>query len=129
MGDKFRVLHVDDDDDIRLIANLAMSLNPDFEVEQCSSGEEALEKVKSFKPDLFLLDMMMPSMTGEETWMKLKENAALENVPVIFMSAKAEQNFADNLIKKGAVAVITKPFDPMNLCQKIVEHLQDNSRG
>lgn len=128
MGEKIKVLHVDDDDDIRLIANLAMSLNTDFEVEQCSSGAEALEKVKSFKPDLFLLDMMMPSMTGEETWMKLKENTALENVPAIFMSAKAERDFAENLIKKGAIAVITKPFDPMNLCKTIVEHLHGNPR-
>ncbi len=128
MDDKIRILHVDDDDDIRLIASLALSLNPDFVVEQCSSGEEALEKVKSFKPDLFLLDMMMPGMTGEETWMKLKENSALKEVPAIFMSAKAERNFAEGLIKKGAVAVITKPFDPMNLCQILIEHLQENSQ-
>ena len=128
MDDKIKVLHVDDDDDIRLIASLALSLNPDFEVEQCSSGEEALEKVKSFKPDLFLLDMMMPGMTGEETWMKLKENSTLKEVPAIFMSAKAERNFAESLIKKGAVAVITKPFDPMNLCRILIEHLQENSQ-
>jgi len=119
MENKIKVLHVDDDDDIRLITRLALSLNPDFEVEQCCSGMEALEKAGSFAPDVFLLDMMMPGMTGEETWQALIANESLADVPAIFMSAKAEQSFATRLIAKGAIEIITKPFDPMTLCDQI----------
>lgn len=119
MENKIKVLHVDDDDDIRLITRLALSLNPNFEIVQCCSGFEAIEKAGSFAPDVFLLDMMMPGMTGEETWQTLVKDEKLVDVPAIFMSAKAEQSFATRLISKGAAAIITKPFDPMTLCDQI----------
>jgi CheY-like chemotaxis protein len=124
MSSKIRVLHVDDDDDIRVITKLAFSLDDGFELEQCSSGAEALEKARVAPPDLLLLDMVMPGMDGAETWERMKSECGLSETPAIFMSARAEQEFARKLLEKGATAVITKPFDPMTLCTQIREALE-----
>jgi len=124
MSSKIRVLHVDDDDDIRVITKLAFSLDEGFELEQCSSGAEALERARATPPDLLLLDMVMPGMDGAQTWERMKSECGLSATPTIFMSARAEQEFARKLLEKGATAVITKPFDPMTLCSQIREALK-----
>ena len=124
MSSKIRVLHVDDDDDIRVITKLAFSLDEGFELEQCSSGAEALERARATPPDLLLLDMVMPGMDGAQTWERMKSECGLSATPTIFMSARAEQEFARKLLEKGATAVITKPFDPMTLCSQIREGLE-----
>ncbi len=124
MEQKIKVMHVDDDDDIRLITKMSFSLNPSFVLEQCNSGANALELVKTFQPDLFLLDMVMPGMSGEETRNEFRKDGVLSKIPTIFMSARAEESFATDLIEKGAAAVIIKPFDPMHLCNEILEILE-----
>jgi CheY-like chemotaxis protein len=71
-----KLLHVEDDADIREIAKMSLELSGDFVVEQCDCGEQALEKTLDYIPDVFLLDMMMPGMTGRQTLEKLRENPA-----------------------------------------------------
>jgi len=127
MKDKIIVLHVDDDDDIRVITELAFSLDPDFELVQCASGLEAIERAKGIQPDLLLLDMVMPGLSGEETWERLNADFGMAGTPTIFMSARAEKSFSKDLLQKGATAVITKPFDPMTLCAEIKSALQNIS--
>lgn len=122
MEDLKRILHVDDDEDIRVIVKMALELVGQFEVDQYSSGPDAIETADKFSPQLFLLDVMMPEMTGEETWQRLRMVSGLENVPAIFLTAKAESAFADRLLAQGCLAVITKPFDPVDLCSKISQH-------
>ena len=114
-----RILHVDDDEDIRTITELAISLDSDFELEQCASGVEAIERSRIVAPDVLLLDMMMPGMNGDETWDRIRSDVGLTSVPVVFMSARAEKQFADAMLERGAVGVITKPFDPMTLCSEL----------
>ena len=114
-----RILHVDDDEDIRTIARMTLELVGNFHVDQFASGPEAIENAQACAPQLFLLDVMMPEMSGEETWRQLVTLPGLEQVPTIFMTAKAEKEFSQNLINQGALAVITKPFDPQELCQQI----------
>ncbi len=121
MGELNRILHVDDDEDIRVIANLALEMVGQFEVLHCGSGQEAIEKAADFKPDLFLLDYMMPDLDGEQTLRELRSFSGLEEVPVIFMTARVQQDVADNLRRKGALGVIPKPFDPMELADLIRE--------
>lgn len=113
------VLHVDDDKDIREIARIAMEIVGDLTVLQCASGKAALDAAPAFQPDLFLLDVMMPELSGEETWAQLRRLPGMSEVPAIFMTAKAQESVADKLIELGAIAVITKPFDPMELCMQI----------
>lgn len=110
-----KILHVDDDEDIRTITRMSLELVGKFEVYQCGSGHQALKEAKTFAPDLFLLDVMMPEMDGVETWHKLLEIPALYGTPTIFMTAKAEDTTSRSLLDAGAIAVVTKPFDPMKL--------------
>lgn len=119
MAELKKILHVDDDDDIRVITRMSLEVVGQFTVHQCASGSEALEAAEAFQPDLFLLDVMMPGMTGEEVWSRLHGNPKLSHVPAIFMTAKAQEKEASFLLSTGAIGVITKPFDPMNLGQEI----------
>jgi CheY-like chemotaxis protein len=116
-----RILHVDDDDDIRAITQIALEVVGKLEVHQCASGQEALLVAAEFTPDLFLLDVMMPGMTGEDTLAALRRIPGMENTPVIFMTAKAQADDVARLMSLGSAKVITKPFDPLTLASKIVE--------
>lgn len=117
-----RILHVDDDEDIRVIVKMALELVGQFEVAQFSSGADALQGAAAFKPQMFLLDVMMPEMTGEETWKNLRKIPGFEHIPAVFLTAKAEEAFAERLLAQGCLAVITKPFDPIDLCTQLSQH-------
>tara|TARA_R110000787_G_scaffold94172_4_gene196802 strand:- start:1493 stop:1867 length:375 start_codon:yes stop_codon:yes gene_type:complete len=119
-----KLLHVEDDADIREIAQMALDLSGEFEVVQCSSGEEALAQVESYTPDVVLLDMMMPGMTGRQTLEKMREEPALAKVPAIFMTARAQHTEIEELLQIGAADVISKPFDPMTLPDQIKQAMQ-----
>lgn len=121
MAELRRILHVDDDEDIRVIANLALEMVGQFEVLQCASGQEAIERTADFAPDLFLLDYMMPGMDGKRTLRELRKLPGLDQVPVIFMTARVQADMANNLRREGALDVIIKPFDPMELAAQLRE--------
>ncbi|MEQ6249961.1 response regulator [Sulfitobacter sp. HNIBRBA3233] len=114
-----KLLHVEDDADIREIAKLSLELSGEFDVTQCDSGPEALEFVKDNTPDIILLDMMMPGMTGKETLELMREMPHLRDTPAVFMTARAQESELDELRAMGAAAVISKPFDPMSLAEQI----------
>ncbi len=114
-----KLLHVEDDPDIREIAKMALELSGDFEVVQCECGEDALRRASNYVPDVLLLDMMMPGLTGRQTLEKLRENPAFQTVPAIFMTARAQPDELDELRAIGATEVISKPFDPMSLSDQI----------
>jgi CheY-like chemotaxis protein len=114
-----KILHVDDDADIREIAQLSLEHIGGFEVAQCSSGVEALKLAPEFKPQLFLLDVMMPNMSGDALWQELSKDPEMAKVPVVFMTAKVERRYVESLVSKGALAVVEKPFDAIELPNKI----------
>ena len=114
-----KLLHVEDDADIREIAEMALSLSGEFDVSQCESGEEALKFVADFAPDVLLLDLMMPGLTGRETLVEMRKLPHLAEVPAIFMTARAGAAEQEELRKVGAEEVISKPFDPMALADQI----------
>lgn len=114
-----KLLHVEDDADIREIAHLSLGLSGDFEVVQSASGEEALVAVQDFTPDVLLLDMMMPGMTGRQTLERMRLMPELAETPVIFMTARAQNAEVEELRNLGAADVISKPFDPMTLGEQI----------
>jgi len=119
MSDQLKVLHVDDDDDIREITLLALEVVGGMQVVQASSGAMALDAVKSFRPDVFLLDVMMPEMSGEELLANFRNDPELCDVPCIFMTARVQANEISGLKESGAVDVIQKPFDPMTLADQV----------
>ncbi len=114
-----RILYVEDDLDIQTVATLALEVVGGFNVKVCSSGEQALEEVVAFAPDMILLDVMMPGMDGPTTLKALRQLDSLDEVPIAFMTAKVQSHEVDQLIKLGAVGVITKPFDPMALAIQV----------
>jgi len=114
-----KILIVDDDSDILEIVKLALSSVGNFSIEVCSSGKEALEKVGIAKPQLILLDVMMPDMDGPTTLRKIRENPELTDIPVIFLTAKVQKHEVEQLKKLGALDVISKPFDPMTLSETL----------
>ena len=109
------LLHVEDDGDIREIVKLSLELRDEFEVVQCGSGPDALGRVDSFTPDVILLDMMMPGMTGKEALLLMRERTDVKDTPAIFMTARAQTSQLEELRAAGAADVISKPFDPMTL--------------
>lgn len=114
-----RILYVEDDDDIREIAQLALEIIGGFTVLLCASGEQALEQVADFDPDMILLDVMMPGMDGPSTLTALRQNPALANTPVAFMTAKVQPQEIAAYKAMGALDVIAKPFDPIQLPEQI----------
>jgi two-component system, OmpR family, response regulator len=109
------VLYVDDEADIRHIAQIALELNGTIKVETAGSGEQALENARRQKPDLMLLDVMMPGIDGPTTLRRMRTDSALARIPVVFITAKALPHEVAGLGELGAVGVIAKPFDPMEL--------------
>jgi two-component system, OmpR family, response regulator len=116
-----KVLYVDDEPFIREIAVMALELDPGFEVHQAESGVAALEVVQAgaVRPDLFLLDVMMPVLDGPATLAQLRATPGFADTPVIFMTAKAQANDLQALRALGALGVITKPFNPTTLAAEI----------
>jgi CheY-like chemotaxis protein len=119
-----RILHVDDEPDIREIVDLSLALNPEFQVRACSSGAEAIEAAARWSPGLILLDVMMPGMDGPTTLTHLRENPQTADIPVLFMTARAQAREVEQFISLGAQGVISKPFDPMTLASEVQTHLQ-----
>lgn len=121
-----KILHVEDDADIREIAKLALSLSGQFEVLQCASGQDALQQVGTFRPDVLLLDMMMPGMTGCEVLEKMREQPSATFGLAIFMTARAQHSEIEKLHACGAASVISKPFDPLLLGDQIMAVLDEH---
>lgn len=114
-----RILYVEDEPDIRVVAQMALETVGGFTVIACASGQEALNAAPGAGADLLLLDVMMPGMDGPSTLKGLRELPATANTPVIFMTAKVQA--AEVAVYKGlgALEVIPKPFDPMELSAQI----------
>lgn len=119
MDELRRILLVEDDPDIRIVARLALADLAGFELEVCSSGPEALEKAPGFAPDLIILDVMMPVLDGPSTLKELRLESSLAETPVIFMTAKAQPEEVAEYRRLGALEVIVKPFDPMALGDEV----------
>lgn len=110
-----RILYVEDEPDIRTIAQIALEDIGGFTMKFCASGKEALSVAVAFNPDLLLLDVMMPGLDGPATLVELRKLPELATTPAIFVTAKMQPNEIEAYKKAGAIEVITKPFDPMSL--------------
>lgn len=113
------ILYVDDEPDIREIVQMALGLVPSLSVSTADSGLHALQTMQSSRPDLVLLDVMMPNMDGPTTLQQMRNQPELQSIPVIFMTAKAMPQEVARFRALGAAAVIAKPFDPMLLAEHV----------
>jgi len=115
---KGRILVVDDE--IYIVHILDFSLGMEgYEVVTALDGEQALEKVKTEKPDLIVLDIMMPKLDGYEVCKNIKSSASTQHIPVILLSAKGRNVDQKLGFDVGADDYITKPFSPRKLVERI----------
>jgi two-component system, OmpR family, response regulator len=114
-----KVLLVDDDPDIRTIGRLSLANVGGMDVTVVGSGLEGIDQARSAKPDVILLDVMMPELDGPSTLERLRADPALRSIPVIFMTAKAQPREVAQYEEMGAAGVIAKPFNPMTLAEEV----------
>jgi CheY-like chemotaxis protein len=115
-----RVLIAEDDADIQKVIRMSLKLKGVHDIFVAENGEECLAKVAEARPDVILLDVMMPKLDGYQTCRKLKANPETRGIPVIFLTAKAQHFEAREGFEAGALGYLIKPFDPMTLHDQIV---------
>ncbi|HCP57038.1 MAG: response regulator [Pseudomonadaceae bacterium] len=119
MSELRRILHVEDDPSIQAVAKVALEAVGGFTVLTCASGQDALDQIQGFAPDFILLDVMMPDMDGPQTLKNLRAIVDLSQIAVAFMTAKVQPDEIEYYRTLGALDVIIKPFDPMQLAAQV----------
>ncbi|BAU13995.1 response regulator receiver protein [Leptolyngbya sp. NIES-3755] len=117
------ILLIDDEIDIRMVVKATLELVGGMQVSVAICGLEGLQKAELEQPDAILLDMMLPDMDGAMTLKKLRQNPKTAQIPVIFLTAKTQIAQQQKFIDSGAIAVITKPFDPALLSDQVATAL------
>ena len=118
-----KVLVADDDHNLRRLLMEALPRHK-FEVYQAADGNETWDTIKNLRPDIVLLDVMMPGLDGHEICKMMRENPQTRSIPVIMLTARAQLKDKLEGIESGADDYITKPFDPMELQARIEMHLR-----
>lgn len=113
-----KVLVVDDDRAIQQLLEVNLELEG-YDVAKATDGAEALEMVAAFQPDIVLLDVMMPKMDGREVCRRLKADPKTAALPVVFLSARAQDMDVSLGLELGAAAYLTKPFEPQDLLDTV----------
>jgi len=114
-----RVLHIEDEPDIREVVKISLALDPDMAVESCESGVEAVTQAAKWRPDVILMDALMPVMDGAATLANLRRDERTFGIPVVFMTACAQESEVKRFLELGAAGVIAKPFDPLTLAESV----------
>lgn len=114
-----RILIADDEPDILEISRIALETVGGFEVLVCSSGEMLLERLSGFQPDLIVVDVLMPDMTGPEVFEEIRRRPEFDEVPVIYLTGVIQEEELADLRNTGVADIILKPFDPMTLADRI----------
>jgi len=114
-----RICYVEDDEDVQRIVRLSLERIGKMTVEVVSDPMLAIDRMIAFKPELAMLDWMMPGMDGPALLHKMRENPQTRSIPVVFITAKASQRELEELRKLGAVGTISKPFSPTDLPEQL----------
>jgi two-component system, OmpR family, response regulator len=114
------VLYVDDDADICSIVQATLRIVPGLNVQTADSGERAIDLAYELRPDLVLMDVMMPGLDGPSTLKRMRQSVLLADIPVIFLTAKVLPAEIAQFLQLGAIGVIVKPFDPLKLYAELV---------
>jgi len=116
-----RIMYVDDDPDLQNLVRLGLETRGGFTVKICDSGKQAIEEIKDFQPDLVILDVVMPGMSGPKTLEALQNIPGIPPVPTIFLTSKTRRQEMDLYKRLGAIGVIDKPLNPMKLAEQLKE--------
>jgi CheY-like chemotaxis protein len=118
-----RILIAEDERDIRDLITFTLSF-AGHQVTAASNGEEAVEKALQIIPDLILMDVRMPRMTGYEACIRMKQEDSIKHIPVAFLSAKGQESEVQTGLEAGAVEYILKPFSPDQLTERVKQLLE-----
>jgi two-component system alkaline phosphatase synthesis response regulator PhoP len=125
---KTRVLVIDDEAPIRLLCRVNLEAEG-MEVLEASDGPSGLEEARRQKPDVILLDVMMPALDGWRVAEQLLDDASTEEIPIIFLTARAEFRDRARGLDIGGVDYVTKPFNPLELAELVRDLLARIERG
>lgn len=114
-----KVLIIDDDDDVRCVAEMSLGLIGGMVVISASGGPEGFDLALSEHPDFILLDLMMPIIDGAATLESLQADERTSSIPVVFLTARGQDAETARLLRLGARGVLHKPFDPLTLASEI----------
>ncbi|MBI5931212.1 MAG: response regulator [Chloroflexi bacterium] len=117
-----KILIAEDERDIRDLIEFTLKF-AGHEVVKAANGAEAVELAPTVMPDLIMMDVRMPKMTGYEACKAIKEIESVKNIPVVFLSAKGQDSEIDIGLEAGAFEYILKPFSPELLTRRIAEIL------
>ncbi len=120
-----RVLLVDDDPEMLLITGTVLSMSGSFQVRPAASAREALDLARAEPPEVVITDYQLPDMDGDQLLEQLRSEKSLAEVPVIFLTGKSDPADVARLMQLGARAVIGKPFNPLELADRIRRILTD----
>lgn len=119
----YRILIIDDEDDIREVAGLSLESVAGWEVVMANSGPQGLARAIEHQPDAILLDVMMPGMDGPTTFRELRRHPATARIPVLLLTAKVQSSDQRRFADLGVEGVLFKPFDPLTLHKQIASTL------
>lgn len=119
MSELRNLLLVEDDPDIALIATMALEVVGGYQVRVASTGSEAVAELASNRPDLVLLDVMLPDTTGVELLESIRGDVLTWDLPVVFMTARVDPPSINAYLDLGAQGVVRKPFDVMTLPSQV----------
>jgi two-component system OmpR family response regulator len=114
-----RICYVEDDEDIQRIVRMSLERIGKMTVEVVGDPTKAIDTIKAFKPDMVMLDWMMPVKDGPTLFREMKTLPEMSALPVVFITAKAAQRDLDELMRLGAVGTISKPFSPKDLPEQL----------
>lgn len=114
-----KIMVIEDDPDIRDILELSLDTLGGFELSLHDNAVSALASASNFCPDLILLDVMLPELSGPEALPKFREQPAGQAAAIVFLTAKASASARDELMLQGAQEVLFKPFDPVTLPEQL----------
>ena len=125
MSERARVLHVEDDPSLQNLVRAALEHLGGYEVRSAADGRQALDAVRDFRPQLLLLDLDLPGISGIDTLGALRRREGLRDVPVIFLTAATDPQVLDELRSLGVQEVLRKPFRPRLLVEAVGRVLKE----
>ena len=118
-----RILIIDDEEDIREVAALALEATAGWQVYTAGSGVEGIALATAEQPDAVLMDVMMPGVDGPTTFRNMQQNSLVAHIPVLLLTAKVQGVDQRRFAGLGVAAILLKPFDPLTLAHQISEAL------
>jgi two-component system OmpR family response regulator len=128
-GELKKVLYIDDEQDILDIVQMCLETIGNLEVTTSTNSKDALSLMNEVRPDLVMLDVMMPESDGPSVLNEIRKHKEFEDIPILFVTARVQTEDIDNYKKLGAASVISKPFDPMEISNEVQEAWREYHDG